>query len=81
MSSVLSGIMSDTSGLFATATDSINRSINSLDDQRTALTRRLAKIQANYEAQFSAMDKSVASWNSTSSYLTQQLAALTSKSS
>ena len=39
-------------------------------------TPRLVAIKARYTAQYNAMDALVASLNSTSTYLTQQLAAI-----
>ncbi|MGE5468377.1 MAG: flagellar filament capping protein FliD [Ignavibacteria bacterium] len=81
MASILKNIMDDKSGVLATSTNSVNKSIADIDNQRTSLTRRLQQIQANYEAQFSAMDSFVASWNQTSTYLTQQLTALTNAQS
>jgi flagellar hook-associated protein 2 len=80
LSSSLDNMLS-TSGLFAAKTDSINASIKSLESQRDALTRRLSQVEANYRAQFTALDTTVAQMQSTSSYLTQQLASLSSSSS
>ena len=68
-------------GLFTAKTDGINASIKSIDNRRTELNRRLTQIEANYRAQFTALDTAVAQMQSTSSYLTQQLASLSSSSS
>ncbi|HEX2605034.1 MAG TPA: flagellar filament capping protein FliD, partial [Oxalicibacterium sp.] len=67
-------------GLISTYTDSINSSIKSIDDQRTALNDRLATIEQNYRAQFTALDVAVASLQSTQSFLTQQLAQIAANS-
>ncbi len=66
----------DSRGLIASRTEGIDRSIKSLEGRREALEARLAKVEARYSAQFSALDASMASMNSTSSFLAQQLANL-----
>ncbi|HXC37916.1 MAG TPA: flagellar filament capping protein FliD [Burkholderiales bacterium] len=63
-------------GSIQSRVNGINASITDIDDQRAALNQRLADIQANYQAQFTALDTLLASMQSTSSYLTQQLASL-----
>jgi flagellar hook-associated protein 2 len=68
-------------GLIGGRTDGINRSIGDIDDQADKLNIRLTAIEANYRKQFTALDALVASMNTTSNYLTQQLAALASLSS
>jgi flagellar hook-associated protein 2 len=60
-------------GLIASRTDGINSSIKNIGTQRDALNVRLTKIEANYRAQFTALDTSIASMQQTSTYLTQQL--------
>jgi flagellar hook-associated protein 2 len=54
----------------------INASIKDIGNQRDALNRRLADIQTRYQKQFNALDTLIASMNSTSTFLTQQLATL-----
>ncbi len=66
----------DGNGLIASRTEGIDRSIKALEGRREALEARLTKIEARYSAQFSALDASMASMNSTSAFLTQQLANL-----
>jgi flagellar hook-associated protein 2 len=73
--------MLSTSGLFASRTDGINRSITDLTSQRERLALRLTGIEKRYRAQFSALDTLVSSMQQTSQYLTQQLANLPSTSS
>jgi flagellar hook-associated protein 2 len=63
-------------GILPSHVNSFNSSIKDLEKQRTALNTRLDTTEARYRAQFSALDKLVASLNSTSSYLSQQLASL-----
>ena len=54
----------------------INNSIKDIDSQRIDIQRQLDATQARYQAQFSALDTLLASMNSTSSFLTQQLSNL-----
>jgi flagellar hook-associated protein 2 len=68
-------------GLISTYTNSINSTIKSIDDQRTALNDRLTMIEANYRAQFTALDVTISNLQSTQSYLTQQLAQIAANSS
>jgi len=63
-------------GVVATRTDGLNRSITDLDHQRTTVQRHLAVVEANYRAQFTALDTMLGSMSTTSSYLQQQLANL-----
>lgn len=63
-------------GLFQSRTDGINASIKSIQGQQEALNQRLTRVEANYRAQFTALDTMIASLNQTSSFLTQQLEAL-----
>ncbi|HEX8962907.1 MAG TPA: flagellar filament capping protein FliD [Rhodocyclaceae bacterium] len=81
LESIMTSIMDDQNGILTTSTDGINNQITDVQSQETALQTRLTQVQANYQAQFSAMDSFVSSWNATSSYLTQQLAALNGTSS
>ena len=73
---VLTQYLDTTTGLVAAATDGLNKSITDLQSQESAWNTRLVAIRARITAQYNAMDKLVASLNSTSSYLTQQLDAL-----
>lgn len=54
----------------------INSSIKDIGTQRIAMTARLAQIEKRYRAQFTALDTMVSRMSTTSSFLTQQLAAL-----
>ena len=56
--------------------DGLQSNIDSLDDDREQLNRRLASLDARYRAQFSAMDILVAQLQSLGDYMTQQLASL-----
>ena len=63
-------------GTLPSHTNSFNTSIKDLEKQRTTLTARLADTEKRYRAQFSALDSAMASMTTTSTYLTQQLAAI-----
>jgi flagellar hook-associated protein 2 len=65
-----------TSGTIAARTDGLNRSVTDIGKQRDALSLRLTNIEKQYRAQFTALDTAVASMQSTSSYLTQQLTGI-----
>jgi flagellar hook-associated protein 2 len=75
MNTALTGLVG-TGGIVDSATNGMNASIKDIDDQRTKFQSRLADIEKRYRAQFAALDTSVAQMKTTSTYLTQQLAAL-----
>jgi flagellar hook-associated protein 2 len=79
MTTTLDGILSST-GILASRTEGINRSISDVGRQRETLSRRLVQIEARYRKQFTALDSLVSSMQKTSQYLTQQLANLPSTS-
>ena len=67
-----------TDGSIAAAQKSANSTIKDLNKRQTAVSARLTKIEAQYRAQFTALDKLVAKMKTTSTYLTQQFATKTS---
>jgi flagellar hook-associated protein 2 len=69
-----------TDGALAGRTSSINTSISSLDRQISDMQARLQTIQTRYTTQYSKLDALLGSMNSTSTFLTQQLAALSANS-
>jgi flagellar hook-associated protein 2 len=69
-----------TSGLITGKSDGINVSIKSVASQKDAFNARLADVEKRFRAQFTALDTMLASMQSTSSYLTQQLAAIAKNS-
>jgi flagellar hook-associated protein 2 len=77
ISQYLGSVLSDTGSLTA-RTDGINSSLKTLAQRQTDLQARLTQIEARYRAQFTALDTMISSMNSTSSFLTQQLANLPS---
>ncbi|WMW82224.1 flagellar filament capping protein FliD [Undibacterium cyanobacteriorum] len=64
-------------GALASSKDAINRNLKEIDKQKTILNNRLFDVEARYRAQFTALDKTISNLNTTSSFLTQQLSALT----
>lgn len=65
-------------GLFKSRTDGLNASIKSLDKSEERMELQLAQTEKRYRAQFTSLDSMMASMQSMSSYMTQQLAALAS---
>jgi len=64
--------------LLQTKTEGLNVSIKSIASQRERFESRLESIEKRYRAQFVALDAMMTSMQSTSNYLTQQLATLSS---
>jgi flagellar hook-associated protein 2 len=52
-----------------------------MNRQRDALNVRMEQIEARYRRQFTALDSLISSMNTTSTFLTQQLASLPTYSS
>lgn len=63
-------------GTFDTRTDSINRQMDNIDEERESLSLRLDKLEARLFSQFNAMDSIVAQLNNTGDYLMQQLESI-----
>ncbi|MBC3872300.1 flagellar filament capping protein FliD [Undibacterium flavidum] len=80
LSSLFSSIVGS-GGSIASTTDGVNRSIKDIGKQRDILNSRLIDTEARYRAQFTALDRIVSGLNNTSTFLTQQLSALTGSSS
>lgn len=72
----LTNSMLGSDGVISTSTAGINASIQRLNDDQQTLSSRLTAIEARYRAQFTALDTMISSMNTTSSFLTQQLANL-----
>jgi flagellar hook-associated protein 2 len=66
----------DTNGIFSSTSTSIQSQIEDISDDRASLQRRLTTIEARLRSQFTALDLLVSQLQSTSSYLSQQLATL-----
>lgn len=67
-------------GLVAGQTTSLQNTIKDIGKSRDALNARLAATEKRYLAQFTALDTAIGRMTSTSNYLTQQLAQLSSLS-
>jgi flagellar hook-associated protein 2 len=63
-------------GAIAARTEGIDASIKSIDDRRSQMERRLEDIEVRIRAQFTALDALLGRMNTTSTFLTQQLAKL-----
>ena len=68
-------------GTLLTATNSLNAQQKGITKQQSALQQQLDAIQVRYTTQFSALDTLMSQMQNTSSFLTQQLAALNGSSS
>jgi len=75
MDQYLTGTLGDT-GSIASRTDGLNSSIKRLTDRQADLQNRLTLIEKRYRTQFTALDTMLSSMNTTSAFLTQQLAAI-----
>ncbi|WP_312760653.1 flagellar filament capping protein FliD [Pantoea brenneri] len=76
----LTGWLSST-GIIQAAKDGVSKTLNSLTDQYNKMSTRIDNLIARYKAQFTQLDVTMSSLNSTSSYLTQQFDNMTSSSS
>jgi flagellar hook-associated protein 2 len=70
-----------TGGPLTARTDGIAASIKALDKSQADLTARLAVTEKRYRAQFTALDLTISKMNTTSTFLTQQLAQISGLSS
>jgi flagellar hook-associated protein 2 len=66
----------DTTGSLTTKTEGIQTSIKALNKKSTDLSAKLPAIEARYRAQYAKLDALLSGMQSTSSYLSQQIAAL-----
>jgi flagellar hook-associated protein 2 len=65
-----------TSGVIASRNTGLNASLKGIGNQIDALNRRLTIIESTYRSQFTALDTTMSSMNTTSTYLAQQLTLL-----
>lgn len=75
ISTTISGYL-DVGGLITARSDGLNKTIQTFNDRISAFEDRMTLVEARYRKQFTALDSTIASMNSTSTYLTQQLAKL-----
>jgi flagellar hook-associated protein 2 len=71
----------ETGGALASRTEGITASIKALTKSQADLTARLTVVEKRYRAQFTALDLTVSKMNTTSTFLSQQLAQISSLSS
>ncbi len=64
------------SGAITSRTKGLNDTVKDITKQRDAFSVRLVDIEARYRKQYSALDTMIASMNTTTSFLTQQFAAM-----
>ncbi|CAH0299280.1 Flagellar hook-associated protein 2 [Massilia sp. Bi118] len=65
-----------TDGMVTGKTNGLNATVKSIQKQTDTFNTRLTAIEARYRAQFTALDSMLSSMQTTQSYLTQQLAAI-----
>lgn len=65
-----------TKGLIAGGTDGLKATIKDIGKSRDNLQDRLVDVEKRYRTQFTSLDVAISRMNSTSNYLTQQLAAI-----
>lgn len=70
------GIYTDTGGVLATRTESLQSSLRSLEQRREQLDRRMESVEARLIRQFSALDQMISQMQNTSSFLASRLATL-----
>lgn len=80
LDSLISTLLKD-DGILSAKTEGIKSSITRLDKQTDALNIRLTAIEARYRAQYTRLDATISSMQSTSSFLTQQISALNKNNS
>lgn len=80
LGNLLTSLTDATTGAIAIRNKGLNDSINRLQDEQDNFNERMTTIEANYRAQFSALDAALSQMKTTSSFLTQQLASITSSS-
>lgn len=67
-------------GTIAARTEGLNASIKRYEKQYDLVSARLDQIEKRYRTQFTSLDTLISNMNSTSAYLTKQLASLSSSS-
>lgn len=71
----------DNDGIIDSRSDGLQERLDSIDDSRDKLVRRMAAYESRLSLQFTAMDILVSQLQSTGNFLTQQLAGLSSLNS
>lgn len=76
----LTTLLLSAGGPLTARTDGITASIKNLNKQENDLSAKLVGVEKRYRAQFTALDMSINRMNTTSSYLAQQLTAISNLS-
>ncbi len=77
LANVADGLLAS-DGVIKARSEGFDKQMRDIDDQRVALERRLTAIEARTRSQFAGLDSMIAQMQSTSSFLTEQLANLSS---
>jgi len=72
---MLTGFL-ESDGALDSRTDGLQDRVDDIEDRREILDRRMAALEARFRSQFNALDGLLAQLQTTSSFLTQQLASL-----
>ncbi|MDB5838930.1 MAG: fliD [Herminiimonas sp.] len=80
LSKLIDGFLGS-SGMIAGGKDGLSRGVKDIGKAREAMQLRLTEVEKRYRAQFTALDVAIGNMSTTSSFLTQQLAQLSSQSS
>lgn len=78
LTNLINTLTDSTTGAIASRTSGLNDSIKRITAQEDNFNERLTTMEANYRRQFSALDAMLSQMNSTSTFLTKQLASLSS---
>jgi flagellar hook-associated protein 2 len=76
LTGIIDSYIDDTDGVLSKRVEGIEGSVEDLADQREALNVRLTSLEARLLKQFNALDALVGQLQTTSTFLTQQLASL-----
>jgi flagellar hook-associated protein 2 len=79
--SALASTFIGTKGFITNATEGLNSSVKDIGKSRDAFNAKLGDVEKRLRAQFTALDVTIGRLNTTSAFLTQQLAALSKQSS
>lgn len=75
LTAAIDGVIGD-DGQVETRNDAIQRQLKDITKQQDALELRMTKVETRYRAQYTALDSLLSKMQTTSSFLSQQLAAL-----
>jgi flagellar hook-associated protein 2 len=79
LSKLIDGIIA-TGGVIKSNQAGLAANVKDIENSTTAFNARLVTIEKNYRAQFTALDVAISNMQSTSTYLTQQLAIIAAQS-